>query len=79
MYEEDFPMERFTNVLKYNMTYGGKAGQIQDAHLIYYFLVNKYDATNAPDVLRLALELFRKPAHELNEIISQIENKIDQA
>ena len=72
-------MDQFTNVLKHNMIYAGKAGQIQDAQLIYYFLVNKYDAANAPYVLKLALELFRKPAHELNEIISQIENKINQA
>lgn len=78
MYEKNFPIERFANVLKNNLNFAGRVGQIQDAQLIYYFLVNKYDAANAPDVIRLTLELFRKPAHELNEIITQIENKMNK-
>lgn len=76
MYEKNFPVAQFANVLEKNIIYAGKSGQIQDAQLIYYYLVNKYDATHALDVLNYALELFRKTPHELNEIIVQIERKI---
>lgn len=77
MFMSEFPTKQLAKLLGNNMQYAGENGQNEDAQIIYYFLVHKYDAFYAKEVLHFALEIFRKPPREVNQIVSKLEDKMN--
>lgn len=66
----DFNFEKMMVLLKKNLPYCGEKGMDQDAKILYYYLVQKYDSFRMKDVLKKIIQFSESSAVDVDKILS---------